>query len=239
MIFPLCADKRDIDRKTHGQRGLGMSWQSNVNEIYDCMNALSATIGITNEEIDCESAFKQWKDWTQNIRRKKKTVYMIGNGASASMASHTSADLAKNAFVHTEVFSDLSLLTAVGNDLSYDEIFAEPLRRRMNDGDMLVAISSSGNSPNILRAVKTAISLGGYVITLSGMKNDNVLRNLGILNFYVPAQTYGLAETCHAGILHHWVDMMTEKKAEPVISHDIALGAEAAMVNEEALNSMA
>jgi len=212
-----------------------MSWQSNVLEMYECMNALTTTIGITSEEIDCEAAFKQWKDWTSSIRKKKKTVYIIGNGASASMASHISADLAKNAFVHTEVFSDLSLLTAVGNDLGYEEVFAEPLRRRMNDGDMLVAISSSGNSPNILRAVKTAISLGGYVITLSGMKHDNTLRNLGILNFYVPAPTYGLAETCHAGILHHWVDMMTEKTESPFIAHEIALGANAASVNEAAV----
>ena len=215
-----------------------MSWQSNVNEINDCLNALSSTIGITNEEIDCELAFKQWKDWTQSIRRKKRTVYIIGNGASASMASHISADLAKNAFVHTEVFSDLSLLTAVGNDIGYEEIFAEPLRRRMNDGDMLVAISSSGNSPNILRAVKTAISLGGYVITLSGMKYDNALRNLGILNFYVPATTYGLAETCHTGILHHWVDMMTERTETPVAETASALGADSAIVNSEALESV-
>ncbi len=212
-----------------------MSWISNVNDIHCCMSALSATIGITNEKINCEFAFKQWFDWTSSIRRRKKTVYMIGNGASASMASHISADLAKNAYVHTEVFSDMSLLTAVGNDLGYDEVFAEPLRRRMNDGDMLIAISSSGQSPNIIRAVKTAISIGGYVITLSGMKSDNILRNLGILNFYAPAATYGLAETCHAAILHHWVDLMTAKKEESLVSHNTAVGADAAIVNAEAV----
>lgn len=212
-----------------------MSWISKVNDIHYCMSALSATIGITNEKINSEFAFKQWFDWTNSIRRRKKTIYMIGNGASASMASHISADLAKNAHVHTEVFTDMSLLTAVGNDLGYEEVFAEPLRRRMNDGDMLIAISSSGRSPNIIRAVKTAISIGGYVITLSGMKPDNTLRNLGILNFYVPAATYGLAETCHAAILHHWVDMMTEKKENPLVSHNTAVAADAAIVNAEAM----
>ena len=219
-------------------KGAVMSWASKINDIHYCMNALSATIGITNEEINCEIAFKQWKDWTNSIRRRKRTVYLIGNGASASMASHISADLAKNAFVHTEVFSDLSLLTAVGNDLGYEEVFAEPLRRRMNDGDMLIAISSSGQSPNILRAIKTAISIGGYVITLSGMKPDNLVRNLGILNFYVPAATYGLAESCHAAVLHHWVDLMTERTEESFISHDIAVGADAAIANLEAVESV-
>jgi D-sedoheptulose 7-phosphate isomerase len=233
MFFKPHTDRRNIESET--VKGAGMSWESNVSDIQYCLNALSSTIGITNEEVDREFAFKQWKDWTQIIRRKKKTIYLIGNGASASMASHISADLAKNAFVHTEVFSDLSLLTAVGNDLGYEEVFAEPLRRRMNDGDMLIAISSSGQSPNILRAVKTAISIGGYVITLSGMKPDNILRSLGILNYYVPASTYGLAETSHAAILHHWVDLMTEKTEDPFVSHDIAVGADAAMANVEAV----
>lgn len=212
-----------------------MGWATNINAIQDCLNALSATIGITNEEINCDIAFEQWKEWTQNIRRRKRTIYLIGNGASASMASHISADLAKNAYVHTEVFSDLSLLTALGNDLGYEEVFAEPLRRRMNDGDMLVAISSSGLSPNILRAVKTAISLGGFVVTLSGKKPDNTLRNLGILNFYVPAPSYGLAETCHAAILHHWVDLMTETSEESILSHDVVMGTNAAILSLEAV----
>ena len=143
------------------------------------------------------------------IRGKKKTVFLIGNGASASMASHIAADLAKNAHVHTQVFTDLSLITSIANDISYDEVYAEPLRRRMTQGDMLVAISSSGQSPNILRAASRATSLGGFLVTLSAMSPENALRSLGMMNFYVPAKTYGMAETCHAAILHYWVDGMT------------------------------
>ena len=56
-----------------------MGWNLNVNEIQCCLNALSATIGITNEEVDNDFAFKQWNDWTQNIRRRKRTVYLIAH----------------------------------------------------------------------------------------------------------------------------------------------------------------
>lgn len=71
---------------------------------------------------------------------------------------------------------------------------------------MVVAISSSGQSPNILNAVQEAVVRGGQVVTLSAMSIDNKLKKLGNLNFYVPADTYGMAETCHAAILHFWMD---------------------------------
>ena len=158
--------------------------------------------------MEPDSAFAQWREHTLQIRSARKSVFLIGNGASASMASHIAADLAKNAHIRTEVFSDLSLITAIANDLSYAEVFAEPLRRRMTEGDMLVAISSSGRSPNILQGVQEAKRLGGIVVTLSAMDSDNTLQNQGLLNFYVPAMSYGMAETCHAAILHYWMDLI-------------------------------
>ena len=182
-------------------------WDSNTLNIKTILESLSVQEG-SGEKLAPDMVFVRWKDFTLGVRKAGKTVYLIGNGASASMASHVAADLAKNAHVHTEVFSDLSLITAIANDLGYEEVFAEPLRRRMNHGDMLVAISSSGQSPNILRAVREAKDRGGIVITLSAMRPDNALRSMGTLNFYVPAETYGMAETCHAAILHYWIDLM-------------------------------
>lgn len=183
------------------------NWLSNVNEIRDILSELSVR-DRCGKEISHDLAFRQLKNYALNIRDRKKSVYFIGNGASASIASHISADLAKNAGIHTEVFSDLSLITAIANDIGYEEVFAEPLRRRMNAGDMLVAISSSGQSPNIIRAVSEAVNLGGTAVTISAMKKDNAIRSLGTLNFYVPASSYGGAETCHAAILHYWIDQM-------------------------------
>ena len=190
-----------------------MNWISNVENLNSTLQSLSVR-GCNGQEIDPDSAFGQWRDCTLQIREDRKTAYLIGNGASASMASHIAADLAKNALVHTEVFSDLSLITAIANDLSYEEVFAEPLRLRMTEGDMLVAISSSGQSPNVLHAAQEATKLGGLVVTLSAMRHDNPLCTLGMLNFYVPGETYGMAETCHAAILHYWVDQITAVTVE-------------------------
>jgi len=190
-------------------------WQSHIEEIRRTLQLFTAADPL-GQEIEPDRAFEQWKELTLLARERRKTIYLIGNGASASMASHISADLAKNAHLHTEVFSDLSLITAVANDLGYEEVFAEPLRRRITEGDMLVAISSSGRSPNIIQACKEAVKRGGIVITLSAMKTDNPLRSSGMLNFYVPGRTYGMAETCHAAILHFWIDQVVgQPEARP------------------------
>ncbi|MEW6264296.1 MAG: SIS domain-containing protein [Thermodesulfobacteriota bacterium] len=184
-----------------------ISWRENADELRQILGRLEATES-SGRHLDPDEALNTWRDLTLEVRASGRTIYLIGNGASASMASHVAADLAKNARVHTEVFTDLSLLTAIGNDLSFEEVFAEPLRRRMKQAEMLVTISSSGDSPNVIKAAREAIRLGGQVITLSAMKPENKSRSLGRLNFYVPAQTYGWAETCHAAILHFWVDQM-------------------------------
>lgn len=158
------------------------------------------------QELAPDQALGLWRDATLAVRSQRHTAFLIGNGASASMASHFAADLAKNGRLHTEVFSDLSLITAISNDLGYENVFSEPLKSHAAAGDMLVAISSSGRSPNILKAVHTATELGVRVVTLSGMAADNPLRTAGWLNIHVAAPTYGLAETCHAAILHWWMD---------------------------------
>lgn len=188
-------------------------WGANVSELKACLDSLSVwdDAGVA---IDPDLGFSRLREATLRLRKAGNIVYFIGNGASAAMASHISADLAKNAYLHTRVFTDLALLTALANDLCYEEVFAEPLRRYLKKGDMLVAISSSGRSANIIRAAQEAGNRGGIVVTLSAMKPDNPLRTLGTYNFYVPADTYGLAETSHAAILHFWVDLMVEI-AEP------------------------
>lgn len=160
------------------------------------------------QTLEVDAGFRTWKSAAETCRRDRRTIYLIGNGASASMASHFSADLAKNAHLHTEVFSDLSLVTAIANDMGYEHVFSEPLSRRAAEGDMLVAISSSGRSPNVLAAVEVARAHRLMVVTLSGMDAGNPLRKTGDLNFYLPAQSYGYAETGHFSILHHWMDMM-------------------------------
>jgi D-sedoheptulose 7-phosphate isomerase len=183
-------------------------WLNNIDEIRRCLGSLIVTDCNVNN-IDTDKAFDIFTDLAIQARDERKTIFLVGNGASASMSSHIAADLAKNADIHTEVFTDLSLITAIANDISFDEVFAEPLKKRLAQGDILVEISSSGKSQNTLRAAEITKQYGGKVITLSAMDADNPLRKTGDLNFYVPAATYGMAETCHAAILHHWIDRVT------------------------------
>jgi D-sedoheptulose 7-phosphate isomerase len=159
-------------------------------------------------ELPLDQGFARWQALTRSLRRRRGAIYLIGNGASASMASHLAADLAKNAAVHTEVFSDLALITAVSNDLGYEQVFSHPLSVRARAGDMLVAISSSGRSANVLEAVRLARRRRLSIVTLTAMSPDNPLRRLGAYNFFVEATTYGMAETCHAALLHHWMDLV-------------------------------
>lgn len=186
-----------------------MSWKNTVQNLADCLNGLLVS-DPDGSPMDTEKGFADLCTRTEALKADGRTIFLVGNGASASMASHVAADLAKNGHVHTEVFSDLALITAVANDISYDQVFAEPLGRRMQPGDMLVGISSSGNSPNVINAAATARALGGQVITLTAMQPDNRLRKAGDLNFYLPANTYGLAESGHAAVLHHWIDKIVE-----------------------------
>ncbi len=133
-------------------------------------------------------------------------VYFIGNGASQSISSHMSADLTKNGRIRALAFTDPSLLTCIGNDLGYERVFAEPLARVARSGDVLVAISSSGSSPNILAAVSVARAAGCGIVTLSGFAPDNPLRGGGDVNFHVPSHDYGEVEVVHHGICHRIAD---------------------------------
>lgn len=185
-------------------------WVEYVKDMSSLLGNLSFRLR-DGKKIGVEAGFQKWSDLTLRLRKNRGTVFLVGNGASASMSSHMAADLAKNARLRTEVFSDLSLITAISNDIGYDQVFAEPLSRRARAGDMLVAISSSGKSRNVLEAVKVATASRMNVFTLSAMKPDNPLRSAGSINIYLPANTYGYAESCHATVLHHWLDRIVEK----------------------------
>ena len=156
--------------------------------------------------LSASDGLRRWVEQTRSVHTRGQNVYLIGNGASAAMASHFAADACKTAQLRASTFNDASLLTATANDVSFEEVFALPLRRLARPGDMLVSISSSGRSPNIVRALEAARSTSMEIVTLSGKGADNPSRALGDLNFYVPDQTYGVVESAHTVILHYWID---------------------------------
>lgn len=163
------------------------------------------------DALAVDEGFSRWCRITVELKEANATMYFIGNGASAMMASHMAADASKNGAFCSLAFNDTALLTAVSNDTSYEYCFTFPLKRFAKPGDVLVTISSSGNSLNIVRAIQCAKELALSVVTLSGMSQDNLSRGLGDLNFYVPADTYGIVEASHQVILHCWLDMFVEE----------------------------
>ena len=163
-------------------------------------------------QLNQEEGLFRWCEITRKVKESNATMYMVGNGASAAMASHMAVDASKNAGFRSMAFNDAAFMTAVSNDISYKECFAVPLRRFANPGDVLVTISSSGNSPNVIRAIETSREIDLKVITLSGMQPDNSSRKKGDLNFYIPASTYGIVEASHQVLLHCWLDLFVDSQ---------------------------
>ena len=128
------------------------------------------------------------------------------------MASHMALDWSKRGGVRSLAFNDMAFLTALGNDLGYDEVFAQPVEWFGEEGDLLATISSSGNSPSVVKAIAAARKRGIKVVTFSGMNPDNKSRLAGDLNFYVPAWTYGIVECGHQILLHAWLDRYSNER---------------------------
>jgi D-sedoheptulose 7-phosphate isomerase len=133
-------------------------------------------------------------------------VMVIGNGGSAAIASHAQSDLSKGAGIRAMVFNEPPLLTAFANDHGYGTVFEGPIGLWAKPGDALVAISSSGQSENIIRGVQAAMERGCQIITLSGFNPDNPLRRLGDVNFYAPSRAYGYVEIAHSALTHFLTD---------------------------------
>ena len=182
-----------------------LGWTDYFGTISQGLAALVVT-DRDGRDLPVPEGVRQWVAMTRAAQQRDAHVYIIGNGGSAGMASHMAADAAKNGRLRALAFNDSALLTATGNDLAYDQVFSLPLERLARSGDLLIAISSSGNSPNIVRALEVARRLAVGSVTLTAMQANNQARALGDLNFYVPLPRYGWAESAHQVILHYWFD---------------------------------
>ncbi len=176
-------------------------------------NGLKKTIATDSQSnvIDTEKALFQWADKTYEVNSKSGLLFFCGNGASATMAEHLADDCLHNAGMKTETSCSTAHLTAIANDNSSEELFSFRIGRFLGKNDLLITISSSGNSPDILKAIETAREKGSFIVTLSGRNSDNKSRKMGDLNFYVPLPTYGETESAHAALLHCWLDLYMDK----------------------------
>jgi len=148
-----------------------------------------------------------------------KQVFTLGNGGSASTASHMAADLNKNTigpnmrrFRIMSLNDNMSLVSALANDLGYENMFAEQLQNLIHPGDVLIAISGSGNSPNVLRAIEYAQSRSAEVAALLGFDGGKALE-LADLSVLVDSHDYGVVEDAHLIINHILVEYFRERLA--------------------------
>ncbi|MCR4304404.1 MAG: SIS domain-containing protein [Gallionella sp.] len=140
------------------------------------------------------------------MRGKNGSVYVIGNGGSAAVASHAVIDLINVAKLRAFTLHEPSVLTCIVNDYGYENAYSRLLAHMARPEDILIAISSSGRSMNIRNAATQVINNGGSVITLSGFLHDNPLRSMGDVNIWLDISDYGLVEIGHQFILHNMSD---------------------------------
>lgn len=159
---------------------------------------------------DFEEAMSRVTELFLEVRKNKKHLFFIGNGGSAAIASHMTADFMKNGRMKTISLYDSSVVTCFGNDYGYEHIFSRSLESLAEKGDLLVAISSSGNSANIVNAIQTAREKETRIITLSGFQKDNRICGMGNYNIYVPVSHYGMVESIHNLMLQQIVDTLME-----------------------------
>ncbi len=166
------------------------------------LQLLEAVNGIPLEKV--EEAIRI----LARAREEGRSIFVCGNGGSASTASHFACDMVKGAsydralrFRIQALTDSMPTITAYANDVSYEHVFVEQLRNFAAPGDVLIAISGSGNSPNVLRAVEYANSIGCYSIGLSG-RDGGRLAPLCRLSLNVPAFHMGRIEEAHFTICH-------------------------------------
>ena len=153
----------------------------------------------------------------RNARAEDRQIFVFGNGGSAATANHFACDIVKGAsygrdkrFRIMALSEQVATMTAYSNDVGYESVFVEPLKNFARPGDIAMAISGSGNSENVVRAIKYANSIDCYTVGLSGMSGGR-LRPIVDLSVHVPAHHMGRVEDAHFFVCHmvcyHFMDL--------------------------------
>jgi len=150
-------------------------------------------------------------DWVIRTAREShdagNKLIFVGNGGSAGICSHMATDYSKNGNLRSLALNDGSMLTCLGNDYGYEHVFSKQIEFHARAGDLLVAISSSGKSANILNAVQAARAARCKVVTFSGFTPENPLRKSGDMNFFIASGEYGFVEVGHLTLCHAILDL--------------------------------
>ena len=146
-----------------------------------------------------------------NTKLNSGKIIIIGNGGSAAIASHVAIDLTKAANIRSINFNEASLLTCLSNDYGYESWVEKALDFYADNNDMVILISSSGQSKNIINGAKKALEIGVPLITLTGFSENNPLNKLGNINFWADSSTYNIVESIHQMWLLSVVDYLIDE----------------------------
>ncbi len=144
----------------------------------------------------------------QDTSKKGGKVILAGNGGSAAMASHVAVDITKNAGIRSVTFNEYDLITTLANDYGYENWIAKAIELYHNSNDIVVLISASGQSLNVINAATKAKEFELPIITFSGMSPQNPLRDMGDINLWVDSNIYNIVEMTHHIWLLAIVDMI-------------------------------
>lgn len=168
--------------------------------------AATEVTDLAGKRSDTETAVAGMTGMLKELRAAGGRLYLVGNGGSAGVASHAITDFLNVGKLRAMTLHEPSLITCMSNDYGYEVAFARILATLASPGDVLIAISSSGQSANIRNAAAEMRKLGGKTITLSGFKRDNPLRALGDVNIWLDSTDYGMVEIGHQFVLHNIAD---------------------------------
>jgi D-sedoheptulose 7-phosphate isomerase len=146
----------------------------------------------------------------REVNRNKGKIIVVGNGGSSAIASHVSIDLTKSANVRSINFNESSLLTCFSNDYGYSHWVEKAIEFYADKRDLIILISSSGQSKNIINGAITAKEMNIPLITLSGFLKNNLLREMGDINLWVDSQEYNTVESTHQVWLLSVVDYLID-----------------------------
>lgn len=169
-------------------------------------------ISGAGELLSAETAVARACDMILRANAASGKVILIGNGGSAAIASHQALDFWHGAGIRATAFNDSAQLTCLANDYGYENVFSKAIEMFGQKEDVLLAISSSGKSHNILKAVAEARKKGCAVITYAGFSKQCPLISKGDLNFYIDSDRYGLVELAHMALIHYLTDTLAERQ---------------------------
>jgi D-sedoheptulose 7-phosphate isomerase len=160
---------------------------------------------------DAKDKIIEMRDLIVRMEQLGGKLIFAGNGASAAIASHCALDFTKQAGVRAISFNDPSLITALANDYGYESWVAKAIDFYAEQQDIVVLVSSSGKSPNIINAAKCAQKKDMKLITFTGFSAENPLGQLGYLNFWVNSSAYNIIECIHMIWLTTVIDLIIGK----------------------------